>query len=393
VAASATLPSPPALGVDKPISLPAWWSVADVTSSGDQVFQARLTPANSAAGSQPRYVQMTGIGFPYVGPQGGHTYAGPAVDHRWTLQTNEYEVSLRFTGTRLGLSVLSTGGTWQARVDGVVVGGAAPRSTGSAYAYHVLDLDFSGAGGAQSRTVTVELTGGAWLSGIGTDAASDVISAPPRSAGPSVYWLGDSYVAGAGARYPGFDDLVHVASAQAGLSNVTVDALGGTGYRKTNPGAKFPDYLVRARRNLRAGRATPDLIVVGGSINDDVYSAQHVRSSAAELFAYLARAVPKAKVVVVPFTDAYPVPDPVQHAIEGVIQAARAAPNVAGILDLPAQVLAQRDNVPVARLSSRLYSTTVKFHPSTAGHKLYGEIIGRYIADILRQHRNSIPSG
>ena len=390
VAAPAVHTPPPKVGVDLHIPLRAWWNVARVSRSGNEVFKAQLNPANGAARGGARYVQMTGLGWPYLGTSGGHPYTGPEVDHQWDLQSNEYDVSLKFTGTRLGLVVLSAGGKWHARVDGVTVGGSAPRAAGSSSAYHVLDLDFSRSGPARSRTITFQLTG-AWLSGIGTDAGSDLVSAPApaRSVTPSVYWLGDSYVAGAGARYPGFDDLVHVASRQAGVTDVTVDALGGTGYLKRNLGANFPDYLARAKKNLRRGRATPDLIVVGGSINDAVYSTQQVRSGASALFAYIARALPKAKIVVVPFTDAYPVPDPVQHAIDGVLAAARSAPNVAGVLDLPAQVLAERGITPIARLSARLYSTTVKFHPSPAGHKLYGQIIGRYIAKILRQERSA----
>lgn len=390
-ASSAFLAPPPKVGVDLRIPLRAWCSVNKISPSGDEVFQARLSPSNAASDSRPRYVQMTGLGFPYVGVQSGHRYAGPGVDQRWDDQNNEYEVLFRFTGTRLGLSVLSTGGRWRVLVDGAVVGGSAPRSAGSSYAYHVLDLDFSGDGGARSRMITFQLSGGAWLSGIGTGEASDRVSTPvqPRRSGPSVYWLGDSYIAGSGAQYQGFNDLVHVASRQAGLSNVTVDALGGTGYAKSNPAAKFPNYLARARLNLRAGRASPDLIVVGGSINDSVYSDEQVRSAAAALYAYLARAAPKSKIVVVPFTDAYPVPSPIQHAIDGVLTAARAAPNVIGVLNLPAEVLAQRGNLPIAALSAKLASSTVEYHPSPAAHELYGKIIGRFIGKVLRQHNLS----
>lgn len=389
---AATAVSPKArLGVDQRIPLRAWWNLTKVTRTGDEAFQAQLSPADAAVGNAPRYVQLTGLGFPYVGSHDGRRYTGPGVDQHWDYDNNEYQVSFRFTGERLGLSVLSTGGRWRVLVDGAVVGGGAPRSAGSASAYHVLDVDFSGAGGARSRTITVQLSGGAWLSGIGTDQASDSLS-PPAGVGsphPSVYWLGDSYVVGAGARYPGFDDLVHVASRYAGLSNVTVDALGGTGYARANAAAKFPDYLDRARLNLHAGRATPDLIVVGGSINDDIYTEEHVRSAAAALFAYLARAEPKAKVLVVPFTDAYPVPGPVQHAIDGVLAAAHAAPNVAGVLDLPAQVLAHRGNRSVGRFSSTLASTTIPYHPSPAAHQLYGRLIGQFIAGIVHRQRSA----
>ena len=377
------------VGVDQPVPLRAWWTVTRVSRSQDDMFQARLSPSSALPDVGPRYVQMTGLGFPYVGVENGHHFAGPGVDRAWEFQTNEYNVSFRFTGTRLGLRVFSTGGEWRVLVDGVSVGGSAPRSAGSSYAYHVLDLDFSDDRGARSRTITFELSGGAWLSGVGTGDASDGVSAPPtpRSEDPSVYWLGDSYVVGSGAQHPGFDDLVHVASSQAGLSNVTVDALGGTGYLKTNAGAKFPNYLSRARQNLKAGRASPNLIIVGGSINDDVYSEEQVRSSAAALYAYLARALPKSKIIVVPFTDAYPVPLPVEHAIDGVLAAARAAPNVIGVLNLPAKVLAERGNTPIARYSARLSSSKVEYHPSPAAHQLYGRIIGQFIAKLLGEHK------
>ena len=62
------------------------------------MFQARLRPSNTAAGGETRYLQMTGLGFPFVGTEGGHSYAGPGVDHRWDFQNNEYEVLFRFTG-------------------------------------------------------------------------------------------------------------------------------------------------------------------------------------------------------------------------------------------------------------------------------------------------------
>ena len=378
--------APPKVGVDQHISFRAWWRVSKISRTGDVTFRARLSPSTGAANNQSRYVEMTGIGFPELGSQERHSYAGPGVDRAWEFQNNEYDVTFQFTGNRLGLSVLSTGGQWRALVNGALFGGGAPRSAGSSYAYHVLDLDFP-ADGARSRTITFQLNGGAWLAGIGTGAASDRVSLPARSqqSRPSVYWLGDSYAAGSGARYPGFDDLVHVASRQAGLTNVTIDALGGTGYLKTNAIAKFPNYLTRARLNLRAGRATPDLVVVGGSINDYPYTEHQVRSAATALYRYLGKALPRAKVVVIPFTDAYPVPSSIQHAIDGVLAAARSAPNVVGVLNLPARVLAHRGSQPVARLSATLASSTVKFHPSPAAHELYGRVIGRFLANVVRQ--------
>jgi hypothetical protein len=201
---------------------------------------------------------------------------------------------------------------------------------------------------------------------------------------PSTYWLGDSYVAGGGSTHPGFDDLAHLASGYAGLTDVTVDALGGTGYLRTNEAAHFPPYLTRARLNLGGRRARPRLIVVGGSINDAVYGAAQVEHAAAGLYRYLNRAVPGARVIVVPFASGFPVPQAQAAANRGIMAAARAAPNVVGVLDLPARVLALAGAAGAERRSGALESRVVQYHPSELGHRLYGRIIGTFLAECLR---------
>ncbi len=381
----------PRVGTDLGLAEATRWESPVVLGDGHGGFIARLAPGASARskhGVAPVAVRLSGIGYPGGGTGAGMSYIGPAVNNRWTEQGGEYDVSVVCSCSRIGLLVWSTGGSWRVRVDGKYIG-TEPRSAGSGFAMHALDLDFSKAGGASRRMIEFELAGGVWLAGLRVGQPGDRVWLPPRPRGasPRIYWLGDSYVAGGGAPFPGFDDLTHVASARAGLTDVTVDALGGTGYVKTNVGARFPNYLARAETNLRSDRARPDLIVVGGSINDAGFSRQQVRTAASGLFAYLARALPRARVIVVTFTSAYPVPAPIETANAGVLDAARAVPNLVGALDLPAHILALRGKNDVPRLSRVLTSTTTPSHPSPAGHALYGQLIGDFIAQRLKAGR------
>ena len=377
----------PQVAVDRDITLRAWWDLTNVSTTGDEVFQARLSPSNGAPVDHSRYVQMTGLGFAYVGSQGGHSYAGPGVDQPWDLANNTYQVSFKFTGERLGLLVSSPGGRWRVLVDGSVAGGIRPLGG------QLICVPRARRGLLRRRWRAVaddhvQLSRGAWLAGIGTDAASDSVSPPATSYEnrPSEYWLGDSYVMGSGARDQGFDDFVHVASEQAGVSNVTVDALGGTGYRKSNPAAKFPDYLARARLNLRAGRATPI------SSSSAVDHRRCLQRGAGPFGRRCTVCVSRARGAPGegcrrPIHRRVSRSIAVEHAIDGVLAAARAAPNVIGVLNLPEQVLARSGNQPVARLSVSLASTTVEYHPSPAAQKLYGEIIGQFLTKIIRRWR------
>ena len=235
------------------------------------------------------------------------------------------------------------------------------------------------------------MAGAVYFSGVRLGGGDTHVALPPlpQPPPPSTYWLGDSYVAGGGSTQPGYDDLAHLASARAGLTDVTVDALGGTGYVRTNDAAHFPAYLTRARLNLGGRRARPQLIVVGGSINDAVYGEARVERAAAALYGYLRRVVPAARVVVVTFASAYPVPGPEAAANQGILTAADAAPNVVGVLDLPARVATLAGAAGAERQSGALESKTVKYHPSEAGHRLYGQIIGTFLADCLTKLKSS----
>ena len=135
------------------------------------------------------------------------------------------------------------------------------------------------------------------------------VSLPPVShpAPPTTYWVGDSYVAGGGSTYPGFDDLAHLASIASRAADVTVDALGGTGYARSNSAAAFPPYLPRQQLPRRPP-STPPTHRRRRSIDDAVFSGGRVRHAAAALYAYLRHALPEVPVVVVTFASSYPTP-------------------------------------------------------------------------------------
>jgi lysophospholipase L1-like esterase len=341
-----------------------------VVSGGRHGYVAKLRAAGQGAASAstgPLRVRLAGIGYPGTSTGGGASVVGPGVAIPWTqIAHGQYTVSVAHRGKWLGLRIWSRGGRWRAKVDGRYVD-PRPRTVGSDSAMHTVGLDFSRARSSKRHVVRFELSGGAWLAGVVADQG-DTLSLPPRPRGPAVYWLGDSYVAGGGARYPGFSDLVHKASARLRFEDVTVDALGGTGYLHVNAAAKFADYLVRARKNLGGGKARPDLIVAGGSINDVDQDVRQVGAAARRLYAYLAKAVPSAKVYVVVFAPQLPVPAPFAARNRAVLRAAAASPNVAGALDLPARV---------ARAARGLQGSNG--HPTQAGHDRYGRLIADFI--------------
>jgi lysophospholipase L1-like esterase len=344
-----------------------------VVSGAGRGYVATLHSAGSgpAAASAPAQARLTGIGYPVQGKWGATTYVGPGVAAPWTnIAHGQYTVSVTHVGRWLGLRLWSRGGQWRAKVDGRYVD-PRPRSVGGGFAFRTVGLDFSHAQPSKRHVVTFELSGGAWLAGI-LAGKGDKLALPPQPKGPSVYWLGDSYFAGGGARYPGFSDLVHRASARLGFQDVTVDALGGTGYVHDNVAAKFEDFLTRARTNLGTGKAHPDLIVIGGSINDIDQDPRKVGAAARRLYAYLGKAVPAAKVVVVVFAPHFPVPPNFAALNHAVLRAAAGRRNVAGAFDLPARV---------GRSTAGLQGTNS--HPTQAGHDRYGQLI----ADFIRAHQ------
>ena len=372
--------SSPAVGVDLHPAESAGWSSPDVSRQRDGHFVAQLAPRPGQEPARPVSVRLDGIGRPRVAVGRGTKYVGPGVLTNWTGQADQYTVSVGTTAPRVSLLVWNLGGDWQVLVNRRPVD--SPRTVGTTFTHHSLDVVFPKSKAGVRRTITFVLVGSVWLTGLrvgGADARAWLPPEPDPSA-PITYWIGDSYSVGAGATHPGFDDFVHLASARAGLSDVTTDALGDTGYVRTNTIAHFPNFQTRAIANLGPGRAQPQLIVVAGSINDAAYGETRVRSAAASLYRHLARALPKAAVVVIPFASGFPVPAPEAVTNHGIMAAARAAPNVVGVFDLPAAVLSLGGVAAHERRTGALVSTAVKYHPSEAGHLLYGRLIGQFLA-------------
>jgi GDSL-like Lipase/Acylhydrolase family len=378
----------PIVGVDRHLDEAAQWDSPTVSRQADGQFAATLSLDTSSnvgkSNPGPVKVRVDGLGWPRVGNGYGQSYVGPGPLSAWTAGNETYSVALTTNARVVSLIVWSLGGRFQVKVDSLPLG--SPELAGATEHHHTLDVEFPT---SARRTITYELANGVYFTGLRVGGESRQISLPPtpRPEPPSTYWLGDSYVGGGGATYPGFDDLAHLASTSAGLTDVTVDALGGTGYIKTNEVAHFPNYLARARVNLGPRRAQPRLIVVGGSVNDAVYGEAAVRRAATALYRYLATAVPSARVVVVPFTTAYPVPASIARANGAITEAARAAPNVVGVLDLPERVLALGGTAKAERQSGALESTVVQGHPSEQAHRLFGRIIGSFLADCIRTLR------
>lgn len=379
----------PTVAVDHQLDEPAQWDSPKVSRSSDGGFTARLSPATSTrsgAGSGPIEVSLGGLGWPRTGEGfGRQPYVGPGVLSRWTGDAETYTVSLTTTAKHVTAVVWNVQGRFQVRVGSTAVG--VPRLVGTANHHHDIDVDFAT---SARRTITFELGGAVYFSGLKAGGGSTQVSPPSEPhPPPTTYWLGDSYVAGGGSTYPGFDDLAHLASSRAGLTDVTVDALGDTGYVHTNAAAHFPSYLARARLNLGGPRARPQLIVVGGSINDAAFSATRVKRAAATLYAYLKHVLPQAHVVVVTFASGYPAPGAEAAANQGILAAARAAPNVVGSLDVPARIDTLAGAAGAERRSGALESRTIAGHPSEAGHQLYGRIIGTFLAKCLSKLKSS----
>ena len=299
---------------------------------------------------------------------------GPGADLPWTSITQgQYTVLIGVAGREARVTVWSRGGDWQPLVDGRPVQGD-PKPVGSDYAFHTLKVRFTS---SRRRVVEFRLANGAWLAGVGVGRGDSTFLPPdPARRIPSVYWLGDSFSKGTGARKPGFTDLVHEAQSRLGFPDVAIDALGGTGYVKANAGADFPNYVARVRRNFGPDKARPDVVVVAGSINDAGQGPGRVQRAARELYDTLASLTPDAKVFVVTFTSRFPVPPELVNVNEAVLAAAHSAPNVIGTLDLPraAERAAAEDADSLQRSDA---------HPSQMGHALYGRLIARSLSRAL----------
>lgn len=326
-----------------------------------------LTLSAEPDGSAPdAELALEDVGFVGGGFSKGRPWVGPGVDIAYTKKTHgQYTVSSRITAREIGLEVWSTGGSWRAIVDGKLVQ-RTPVPVGRANAYHTLWLRFPD---DRTRTVSWELSGGAWVAGVTNGIGASATLPTPAHRQPQVYWIGDSYSRGTGARHPGFDDLLHVVKDRLRVATVTIDALSGTGYVKNNPERGYPSFPARAEAVLRSGRVHPDVVVVAGSINDAHIAAAKARAAAARVFAAVRAAAPTARIVVIPFTTSYPSPRWLRPSIRGVAAAARAAKT--SYFDLPAAAADATKSTKGLQGSDG--------HPTAKGHALYGRLIARYL--------------
>jgi lysophospholipase L1-like esterase len=314
----------------------------------------------------PASIRLSGIGALGRGKTGGRDWVGPGVDLPWTtIAQGSYSATVVLDGTDVGLVVWNRGGRWQATVDGKAVQ-PTPQDVGPKSAFDRLTLHFST---RARRTITFKLAGGAWIAGLRA-GARDTVSIPPApKRAPSMYWLGDSYSAGGGASYPGFDGMVQRAASKLELGDLVVDALGGTGYAKANTIAKFPTFGARVRENLTNHKVNADFVVIVGSINDEGRGAQRVKRAARALFARVRRALPRAKIVVVPTSSTLPAKGRSRISLDAIKAAARATKGVT-VFDLPA----------AAAKAGAEDVLSADAHPTEQGHRLFGDLIARELA-------------
>ena len=366
---SSDVRSEPGLTVDGRLGSALGWSNPTVSREQGDGYVARLSPG---PGAGPLSVRLTGLGFPGGGVIKGQRFVGPGLIQPWTSQIHgQYKASIGHKGSRLSLVVWSRGGTWRAEADGDLIR-TAPLPAGRDYSMHTLDVDFSSAE-IKRRTITFELGNGAWLAGVRTGPKDEVWLPKRRPSGPRIYWMGDSFLTGTGARFPGFGDFAHVASSRLKLTDVATDALGGTGYVKANTAAHFPNFADRVKRNLISHKATADVVVIAGSINDLGVPADQLRASARSMYVSLRRAMPKTRIVVVPFSPRYPAPASVQTLSRTLSQAASGLPNVF-VEDLPGEVWAKYGPSRAPALQRP------DGHPTEEGHEAYGRLIAAFIS-------------
>ena len=189
----------PTVTVDHQLDEPAQWDSPKVSRSSDGGFTARLSPVTSSgsgAASGPIDVSLGGLGWPRTGEGfGQQPYVGPGVLSRWTGDAETYTVSLTTSAKHVTAVVWNVEGRFQVRVGSTAVG--VPRLIGTANHHHDIDVDFAT---SARRTITFELAGAVYFSGLKVGGGSTQVSPPTEPhPPPTTYWLGDSYVAGGGS--------------------------------------------------------------------------------------------------------------------------------------------------------------------------------------------------
>jgi hypothetical protein len=192
-------------------------------------------------------------------------------------------------------------------------------------------LDFAKAGGRKQRTITVEDYGNMWFGGVSVDAAS-VLFAPPTTDRIRVAFLGSSIESG-GNGFPlfGSPSWPEAASKLLGWSDPWNLGIGGTGYINNRQGQYF-NYEGHADDAIKI---SPDIVVVGGPINDINYGATSITAAAVSLFRKLRAALPTTPIIAMGTFPASRGPDAAAVSSEIAIQTAVSQLNDPAIYFVP----------------------------------------------------------
>ena len=145
----------------------------------------------------------------------------------------------------------------------------------------------------QARRKTTQLLAAAVLivSAFALPAATSHANAP-ASGRVRALFFGDSLMHGTGS-HPGRPIMARVVARQLGW-NITVDAVGGTGY--TTGGARGKPYLERLSR--KGVLSTPyDVVLIEGGTNDKAADPGTMRERTTETVRYVRSRLPTAKIV------------------------------------------------------------------------------------------------
>lgn len=373
VTVGGSIASAQAYRVDNVLSIPVYdghggWVVNMPAISGGGIV--------NPSGQQDAKVLVHGMGKPVLVDSTEDWIQTIVNVNQAPLAHGNYTVSVMHYGNVIQMRYWTrAGGQFRWRVDGEYVTSLAPVSVGGGSAYVTQSLDFT-ADGPKWRLVQMENYHGNHFSRLNI-GATDMIALPPPIMTPSLYCLGDSFFDGSYGEQKGFEDMVHILAARLGTENVTVDALGGTGYWKTN--GAFANYATRIGDNLDALGFAPDIIVIGGSINDQGFGAQLLQDQATSVLATLKQKAPKAKVFAFLFGEKFTQIGQLTNPIAGV-KAACAAAGVP-VLDLSLELTGTGDVVAPASSGTRdvMLTSAADPHPTAVAHQLYAARMAQFI--------------
>jgi lysophospholipase L1-like esterase len=183
-----------------------------------------------------------------------------------------------------------------------------------------------------------------------------------------VVFLGDSYVAGQGAKDQAKTRWTARVSQTLGWTEVNL-GLGGTGYTTPGPADKATTFVQRVDA---VKQASPDVVVVSGGRNDLLATVDRIRSTAGELFRKLKGLEGSPQVVVVaPLWDATKPPPELASATRAIKDAA----DEVGVEFVP---------VPDQPLDGRPALVAPDgLHPNADGYKVLAEFLAPRLRDVL----------